>query len=200
MRVLCLTGSIAMGKSTIAALFRHEGVPVFDADAEVHRLMGKGGAAVAAVATRFPGSLRGDAIDRRALGALVLDRRRELRALEAILHPLVGKARQAFIARARRQGRRLVVLDIPLLLETGGHRECDAVIVVSAPHRTQRRRILSRPGMTAAKMEAILARQMADARKRRHADHLIMTHRSLPETRAEVRRVIRRYDKRHCHA
>jgi dephospho-CoA kinase len=173
--VLCLTGSIAMGKSTAADAFRRLGVPVFDADAEVHRLLARGGAAVARVAGAFPGVLADGAIDRRALGALVFGDAPGLRRLEAILHPMVGVARQRFLRRAAARRVALVVLDIPLLFEGGGARHCGHVVVVSAPAFVQRARALSRDGMTAEKFAAILAQQTPDAEKRARADFVIPT-------------------------
>jgi dephospho-CoA kinase len=175
MLVLGLTGSIGMGKSTAAAMLRRLGLPVHDADAAVHRLMGRGGAAVAAVEATFPGVTRDGRIDRGLLGTRVLSDEAAMKRLEAILHPLVRAEARAFLARQARLRRRMAVLDIPLLFETGGDRLCDAVIVVSAPAFVQRTRILRRPGMTEAKMQAILDRQMPDAEKRRRADFVVRT-------------------------
>lgn len=175
MIILGLTGSIGMGKSTAARQLRRLGFPVHDADAVVHRLLARGGVAVTAIAAAFPGVVRDGAVDRRALGARVFGDPVSLRRLEAILHPLVRQAEHAFLARARRQRRRLVVLDIPLLFETGGQARCDAVAVVSAPPFVQARRVLARPGMTAERLEAIRRSQMADVDKRRRADVIIPT-------------------------
>jgi dephospho-CoA kinase len=175
MIILGLTGSIGMGKTTAAENFRRLGVRVHDADAAVHRLMAPGGAAVRRVAEAFPLALAGDAIDRRQLGALVFDNDTELKRLEAILHPLVGASRDRFLAEAARAGERVVVLDVPLLFETGGEARCDAVSVVSAPAFIQRQRVLMRSGMTAEKLDAIQARQMPDAEKCWRADFLIPT-------------------------
>ncbi len=175
MIILGLTGSIGMGKSTAARQLRRLGFPVHDADAVVHRLLARGGAAVTAIAAAFPGVVRDGVVDRRALGARVFGDPVSLRRLEAILHPLVRQAEHAFLARARRQRRRLVVLDIPLLFETGGQARCDAVAVVSAPPFVQARRVLARPGMTAERLEAIRRSQMADVDKRRRADVIIPT-------------------------
>jgi dephospho-CoA kinase len=175
MKVLCLTGSVGMGKTTAARLLRRLGVPVHDADAEVHRLLGPGGAAVEAVEAAFPGVRQGRAIDRAALGRLVFADPTALRRLEAILHPMVRQAEQRFLAAARRQRRRLVVLDIPLLFETGGERRCDGVLVVSAPRAIQLARVMTRPGMTRARLAGVEARQMPDAQKRRRADFIIST-------------------------
>jgi dephospho-CoA kinase len=175
MLVVGLTGSIGMGKTTAAAALRRLGLPVHDADAAVHRLMARGGAAVGDVAAAFPGVEQDGVIDRGLLGAKVLGNDAELKRLEAILHPLVRAEARAFLARQARQHRPLAVLDIPLLFETGGDALCDAVIVVSAPPAVQRARVLSRPGMTEAKMQAVLARQMPDADKRRRADFVVQT-------------------------
>ena len=173
MRVLGLTGSIAMGKSTAAALLRRLGVPVYDADATIHRLLASGGAGVVPVAAAFAGVRRGQAIDRAALGRLVFGNALALAKLEAILHPLAAREGKRFLARNTR--RRLVCLDVPLLLETGGERRCDFVVVVSASATIQRQRALARPGMRAEKLADILARQMPDAKKRRRADLVAIT-------------------------
>ena len=173
MIVLGLTGSIAMGKSRAAARFRAFGVPVFDSDAQVHALFAPGGAAVAAVARAFPGSLAEDAIDRTALGRMTLGNPVALRRLEAIVHPLVRAAQLRFLATACRAGAGLVVLDVPLLYETGGDRRVDAVALVWASAMLQAQRALRRPGMTAAKLAQIRARQLPDAWKRKRARYLI---------------------------
>ncbi|NBC96970.1 MAG: dephospho-CoA kinase, partial [Deinococcus-Thermus bacterium] len=174
MIVLGLTGSIAMGKSTAAAMLRRIGVPVHDSDAAVHALTGPGGAAVPAIAAAFPGTVTatatGAAVDRRALGARVFGDPAALARLEAILHPLVRARSHAFLCRQARHRMPVVVLDIPLLFETGAEARCDRVLVVSAPAFLQRARVLARPGMTEAKLAGILARQMPDAEKRRLAD------------------------------
>lgn len=175
MRILGLTGSIGMGKSTAAAMFRRDGIAVHDADAAVHDLLRRGGAAVPAVAQAFPEAVRDGAVDRKALGALVFGRPEALRRLEAILHPLVRHRMRRFLQQAGRRGDKLVVLDIPLLFETGGERFCDAVAVVSAPRLLQRQRVLARPGMTREKFAAILAAQMPDHEKRRRADWVVPT-------------------------
>ena len=173
MKILGLTGSIGMGKSTAAAMLRRLGVPVHDADATVHRLLGRGGAAVAAVDGAFPGVVRDGAVDRQELGRRVFGQPAELRRLEAILHPLVRRAETEFLKRHRRRGTRLVVLDIPLLFETGGERRCDAVAVVSCPAFLQAQRVLRRPGMNPGKLAAIRAQQMPDREKRRRADFVL---------------------------
>lgn len=175
MIILGLTGSIGMGKSNAAKVFRYLGVPVHDADAAVHRLMAKGGAAVPAIARRFPTVVVDGAVDRRALGDQVFQDAAALRDLEAILHPLVRHQARRFIAQQARRRTPILVLDIPLLFETGGEGLCDAVIVVSAPARIQEARVLSRPGMTREKFEAIRAKQTSDAEKRRRADFVVYT-------------------------
>jgi len=182
--LLGLTGSIGMGKSTVAAMFRDLGVPVFDADAEVHRLQGPGGRLVPAIAAAFPGTTGPVGVDRAALGAAVLDDDAAMRRLEAIVHPAVAEERQRFLADHRDAP--LVVFDVPLLFETGGEARLDATVVVSAGPDVQAARVLSRPGMTEAKFRAILARQLPDADKRARADHVIPTGGLLEETRAAV--------------
>lgn len=186
--LLGLTGSIGMGKSTAAALFRAAGVPVFDADAEVHRLQARGGAAVAAIAARFPGTVGDRGVDRAKLGAQVLSNRAELAALEAIMHPLVVRAQRRFLRRHR--ARPLVVLDIPLLFEKGGWRRVGAIAVVSAPQWVQRRRVLARPGMTEAKFRAIRRLQTPDCVKRARADFLIDSGRPKAAMRAQIKSIV----------
>lgn len=189
MWILGLTGSIGMGKSATASMFRSFGVPVHDADATVHLLYR--GAAVAPVEAAFPGVVRDGVIDRGALGAQVLNDPAAMARLEAIVHPLVGLEEQAFLARARSQGRRVVVLDIPLLFETGAPRRAHANVVVSAPAAVQRGRVLDRPGMTEEKFAAILAKQMPDAEKRRRAHFVIDTGRGFEAARHQVAGVLR---------
>mgnify|MGYP002780100531 CR=1 FL=1 len=186
--ILGLTGSIGMGKSTAAAMFRAEGVPVFDADAEVHRLQGPDGALVAAIEARFPGTAGPDGVDRAALGARVLANRAELAALEAIIHPAVGAAQQRFLARHR--ARPLVVLDIPLLFEKGGWRRVGAIVVVSAPLWVQRRRVLARRGMTPTKLRAIRQLQTPDRVKRARADYIINTGQPKAAMRAQIASIV----------
>ncbi|PHK96384.1 dephospho-CoA kinase [Pseudoroseomonas rhizosphaerae] len=193
MKILGLTGGIGMGKSTAAATFRRLGVPVFDADAAVHRLQGRGGRAVRPIGEAFPGTVRDGAVDREALRRVVLADRAALRRLEGIVHPLVRGEERRFLARARRAGRRLVVLDIPLLFETRGEARCDAVVVVSAPAPVQRARVLARGGMTPERLDAILARQTPDAEKRRRADHVIRTGLSRGHARRAIRRLLEQY-------
>jgi dephospho-CoA kinase len=188
MIVLGLTGSIGMGKSTVAAMFARRGVPVFDADAAVHRLQGKSGRLVAEIEALFPDTTGPDGVNRTALGEAVLGDSAKLKRLEALVHPAVGEERAAFLA--EHQDAPLVLFDIPLLFETGGDRRVDKIAVVSAPTDIQRARVLARPGMTAARFEAILARQTPDAEKRARADFVIATDRSLAETQAAVDAVI----------
>jgi dephospho-CoA kinase len=175
MIVVGLTGSIGMGKSTAAGLLRRLGIPVYDADRAVHRLMQRGGRAVPAVARRFPDVVKDGAVDRPALGRIVFADKAALAALEAIIHPLVFEAQKRFLHIHALRRTRLVVLDIPLLFEAGGYQRCDATLVVSAPALVQRQRVLRRPGMTPEKFAGILAQQMPDAEKRRRADVVIPT-------------------------
>ena len=188
MIVLGLTGSIGMGKSTVARMFAEEGVPVFDADAVVHRLQGREGALVAEIEAAFPGTTGAAGVDRTALSERVLDDPEALRRLEAVVHPAVAREREAFLA--GHAAAPLVVLDIPLLFEKGGWNQVDRIAVVSAPPEVQRERVLSRPGMTAGKFDHILALQMPDAEKRARADFVIPTGGSLEETRQAVRRIL----------
>jgi dephospho-CoA kinase len=186
---LGLTGSIGMGKSTTADFFRAAGVPVHDADATVHALYR--GPAVAAIEAAFPGTTTPDGVDRTALSARVLGDAEALKRLEAIVHPLVHAAERDFLAAARATGRRVVVLDIPLLFETGGETRVDAVVTVTAPPDVQRARVLARPGMTAEKFDQILARQLPDADKRRRSHFLVDTSRGLEPARLQVEAVLR---------
>lgn len=190
MILLGLTGSIGMGKSTTAAMFAAEGVPVYDADAEVHRLYAQGGAAVGPVGQAFPGVVRDGAIDRAALSAHVVGNPEALRRLEAIVHPLVAQTRAAFFEKAQAAGADVVLLDIPLLYETGGEAKVDKVVVVSAPPEVQRARVLARPDMTEAKLDAILDRQLPDAEKRQRADFVVDTAQGHDFARAEVRKIL----------
>ncbi len=183
-----LTGSIGMGKSAVSKMFRRLGVPVFDADAEVHKLQGPGGALVARIEARFPGTTGQQGVDRQKLGVAVLGKPEELRALERIVHPAVYHVRQHFLLQNR--SRPMVVLDIPLLFEKGGAKQVDVTVVVSAPAFLQTRRVLRRPGMTAAKLKHIRHLQVPDHVKRQRADFVIDTGQSMTETRGEVRRLI----------
>ena len=182
--VLGLTGSIGMGKSTVADMFERLGVPVFDADSEVRRLQGPGGALVAAIERAFPGTTGPEGVDRARLGTSVFGDPAALARLEAIVHPAVRAAREAFLR--EHAAARLVVFDIPLLFEKGGRDEVDAVLVVTASPEVQRSRVLARPGMTTERFEQILALQLPDARKRERADHLIHTGTRLAETERSV--------------
>jgi dephospho-CoA kinase len=174
--ILGLTGSIGMGKSTAAATLRRLGIPLFDADRLVHRLLALGGSAVEPVAATFPGVRRvGGGIDRALLGQRVFSDREALSRLERIIHPLVEASEKRFLAGARTRREPIVVLDIPLLFESGSERRCDYVLVVSAPGLVQRQRVLRRPGMTERRMAAILANQMPDREKRRRADFVVPT-------------------------
>lgn len=188
--ILGLTGSIGMGKSTVAAMLRDMGVPVFDADAEVHRMQGPGGELLAAIEAAFPGSTGPEGVRRAELGGIVFADSTALARLEAIVHPAVAAERQAFME--ANWGSPLVVFDVPLLFERTGTAGLDAVAVVSAPANEQRRRVLARPGMTEAKFTDILARQMPDAEKRRRANFVIDTGGTLDETRSQVAAVVER--------
>jgi dephospho-CoA kinase len=188
MIVLGLTGSIGMGKSTVARMFEEEGVPVFDADAAVHRLQGPEGALVAEIESRFPGTTGPEGVNRGALAERVLGEREALQNLEALIHPAVARERTAFLA--ENASAPLVVLDIPLLFETGGANGVDKIAVVSAPAGVQRERVLGRPGMTAEKFERILALQMPDEEKRARATFVIPTGGDLSTTRSAVREII----------
>jgi len=190
MKVIGLTGSIGMGKSTTAALFEAEGVPAHDADAEVHALYDVGGKAVALIDQAFPRVVKDGKVDRAALSARVMGDPAALKSLEEIVHPLMGEARAAFFEAARQAGKGLVLVDVPLLFETGGEGRVDVVVVVSAPHDQQRERVMARSGMSAEKFEAILARQMPDAEKRRRADYVIDTGQGIESARDQVRAVI----------
>jgi dephospho-CoA kinase len=189
MFILGLTGSLGMGKSTTAGFFAEAGVPVHDADAVVHRLYA--GEAAAAIEAAFPGTTTAGKVDRARLATRVLDHPEALRRLEAIVHPLVRDAETRFLADARARGAGVVVLDIPLLLETSGDQRVDAIVVVSAPSDTQRQRMLARPGMTPEKFDALLARQMSDSEKRRHADFVVDTSHGFEAARAQVQEILR---------
>lgn len=192
MHVIGLTGGIGMGKSTAAAAFRRAHIPVFDADAAVHALQAPGGAAVRLIDAAFPGTVRDGVIDRAALRGAVLQDRQALRRLEAIMHPLVRRAERAFLAGARRAGATIAVLDIPLLLESGGERRVDTVLVVSAPRAVQMARVRRRRQMSNAQIEAVIARQMPDAKKRRRADVVLKTGLSRQYALSRLARLLRR--------
>jgi dephospho-CoA kinase len=190
MVIIGLTGSIGMGKSTAADLFRKLGVPVHDADAEIHRLLRCDRGAVAAVGRAFPGTVVRGQVDRRKLGAKVFGRKAALKKLEGILHPLARRGAERFLTRHARARTRVVVLDIPLLFETGGAKRVDHVAVVTAPAFLQRQRVLRRPGMSVERFEDVLAVQVADAYKRKHADTVIVTGLSKRSTLRALRQVI----------
>ena len=186
---LGLTGSIGMGKSATAAMFRAEGIPVHDSDAAVHRLYA--GKAAPLIEAAFPGSTKNGIVDRTALAGFVLNNDAAMKKLEAIVHPLVQKTTMDFIGSCEKSGHRLAVLDVPLLFEVGRDKDCDVVCVVSADPLVQKERVLARPGMTEEKFHAILARQMPDSEKRRRAHFIIDTGRGFEPARRAVRDVIR---------
>lgn len=188
MRVLGLTGSIGMGKSTTAKLFAEAGVPVYDADAEVHALYE--GEAAPLIDTAFPGAVKNGRVDRVQLSRQVLGDSGAMARLEAIVHPLVRSREMAFIAGAEKSGAEVAVLDVPLLFETGGEKRVDAVVVVSAPADVQRARLLEREGMTVEKLEALLARQMPDEEKRRRADFVVDSSRGLAPVRERIAQIL----------
>jgi dephospho-CoA kinase len=191
--VLCLTGSLAMGKSAAARFFVEAGIPVHDSDAAVHALYE--GEAVAAIEQAFPGSTFGGKVDRTKLSGMVLNDSVALAKLEAIVHPLVSTSTDKFLADAQARGAEVVVLDVPLLFEANLECRCDAVVVVSAPAEIQRRRALERPGMTEEKFAAILAKQLPDAEKRRRADFILDSSRDFDYARAQVRDILRAVSK-----
>ena len=185
-----LTGSIGMGKTETAKLFAKLGIPLYDADAIVHALYDKGAAAVEPVGEAFPGVVKNGRVDRAALAAIVGSDKQAFQRLENIVHPLVRAAEREFLAAAVKRGEELVVLDIPLLFETGGASRMDAVVVVSAPEAVQRERVLKREGMTLEKLQAIHARQVPDAEKRAKADFVIETDKGLEHAFEEVKRIV----------
>jgi dephospho-CoA kinase len=191
MMILGLTGSIGMGKSTAAKMLRQMGVPVYDADAAVHRLQAPGGIALPPIEAAFPGVVKAGVLDRQALGARVFGNKEALRRLEAIVHPLVAREQRRFVRRAAMNREPLVVLDIPLLFEGLGERRVDGVLVVSAPAFLQRQRVMARPGMTAEKFAGILKQQVPDSQKRRKATVVIPTGLGLAPTRAALARAVR---------
>jgi len=185
-----LTGSIGMGKTETARLFAELGIPVYDADAAVHRLYEPGGAAVPEIANAFPGCVVDSRVDRAALAKAVAAEPGGLQRLEAIVHPLVAKEQRAFLDKAAGDGAEMAVLDIPLLFETGAHARMDAVVVVTAPAHVQRARVLERPGMTEEKLDHILARQMPDAEKRAQAHFVVETGKGFDHARAQVKDIV----------
>ncbi len=188
--IIGLTGSIAMGKSTVAAMFEAEDVPVFDADAAVHELQGPNGLLVTEIEAAFPGTTGTQGVDRQKLGAAVLGNAENLAKLEAIVHPVVGKMRTDFLT--AHADKSMIVFDIPLLFEKGGHQAVNHIVVVSAPAEQQRARALARPGMTAEKFEHILKLQVPDAEKRARADTVIDTGQTLAHTQAQVRTLVKK--------
>ncbi len=187
--MLCLTGSLGMGKSTVAKFFAEEGIPVHDSDAAVHALYE--GEAVPLIEAAFPGSVTGGKVDRAKLAGMVLNDNAALARLEAIVHPLVTASRERFLTDAQAKGVPVVVLDVPLLFETIAQSRCDAVVVVSAPPDLQRQRALQRPGMTDEKFAALIAKQMPDAEKRRRADFIVDSSKDFEHTRAQIREILR---------
>lgn len=190
MKIIGLTGSIGMGKSTTAAMFREAGIPVYDADAAVHEAYDVGGVAVGPVGKAFPGTVREGRVDREALRKQVLGNPEAMARLNRIVHPLIGKSRPDAFAVASAQGADMIILDVPLIYETGGEKNMDAVIVVSAPADLQRERVLAREGMSPERLDAILAQQLPDAEKRKRADFVIDTGRGLEAARVQVGEVI----------
>ena len=190
MLLIGLTGSIGMGKSETAKMFAAEGIPVYDADAEVHKLYQKGGAAVAPIGEAFPNAIKDGAVDRALLSKEVIGKPEQLKKLESIVHPLVGGANRAFLENAAKAGAKMVLLDIPLLFETGGRERVDVIVVVSAPFELQRERVLARPDMTEEKFMDIFAKQVPDEKKRAEADFVIETDKGLDHARARVKEVI----------
>ncbi|MFY9836789.1 MAG: dephospho-CoA kinase [Xanthobacteraceae bacterium] len=191
--VLCLTGSLGMGKSTAAKFFAETGVPVHDSDAVVHALYE--GEAVPLIEAAFPGSTAAGKVDRNKLAAMVLHDDAALARLEAIIHPLVTESRESFLAEAQARGAPVAVVDIPLLFETAAQSRCDAVVVVSAPADIQHQRALDRPGMTEEKLAALLAKQMPDEEKRRRADFVVDSSQAFDHTRAQIRDILQRVAK-----
>ena len=185
-----LTGSIGMGKTETAKMFARLGIPVYDADAAVHRLYEPGGGAVEPIAEAFPGTVVDGRVDRAELTKRVTVDKDAFKKLEAIVHPLVGLQQRGFLEQAAAEGAELVVLDIPLLFETGGHARVDAVVVVSAPHHVQRTRVLERPGMTADKLDHILSRQVPDAEKRAQAHFVVETEHGLDHAFEQVKNIV----------
>jgi dephospho-CoA kinase len=185
-----LTGSIGMGKSETAKMFAALGIPVYDSDAAVHRLYEPGGAAVAEIARAFPGTVQGGRVDRAALSRRLADDEVAFRQLEAIVHPLVAAEQRKFLDQAAAHGAQMVVQDVPLLFETGGHARMDVVVVVSAPAHVQRKRVLERPGMTPEKLDQILSRQMPDEEKRAKAHYVVETDKGLDHAFAQVKKIV----------
>jgi dephospho-CoA kinase len=190
MLLVGLTGSIGMGKSETAKMFREQGVPVYDADAAVHKLYEKGGKAVEPIRAVFPSAIVNDAVERQALSRCVIGMPDEMKKLEAIVHPLVGEAQMDFLRENMEAGHAMAVLDIPLLYETGGETRVDVVVVVSAPYDLQKTRVLARPDMDEAKFAAIHAKQVPDEEKRRRADFVVESDKGLDHARAQVAAIV----------
>jgi dephospho-CoA kinase len=190
MVIVGLTGSIGMGKSETAKMFRKLGVPVYDADAAVHAIYAPGGSAVAPIEEAFPGVTNASGVDRDALAKLVLNDPVALKKLESIVHPLVGREQQKFLEQAAADKAEIIVIDVPLLYETGGQKRVDCVVLVSAPYELQRERVLARPGMHEEKFQAILAKQVPDAQKRQQADYIIDSSQGLESAQVQVEALI----------
>jgi len=190
MIILGLTGSIGMGKTTTAQMFRDAGCPVFDADAAVHSLYAKGGAAVPIIQAVFPDAIKDGAVNREVLGRHMRADPLQLQVLESFIHPLVAGQRQAFMDKAREDKADIIVMDVPLLFETGGDRYVDKIVVVTAPADIQRQRVMARPGMTENLFETLLARQMPDVEKRAKADYLVFTDQGLEAARSQVEQIL----------
>ena len=190
MIIIGLTGGIGMGKTTIAAMFKQQGCAVFGADAAVHELYAKGGAAVKIIGARFPDAIKNGAVDRAALSKHLQADPLHFQVLESFIHPLVADMRADAVAAARAQGIKIMVMDVPLLFETGGDKKVDKTVVVSAPYKVQRTRVLARPGMDMEKLTLIMARQMADREKRKRADYIIETDKSLDVSKTRVTQII----------
>jgi dephospho-CoA kinase len=191
MLLIGLTGSIGMGKSETTKMFRDLGIPTYDSDAAVHALYEFGGAAVAPIESAFPGTVVDGRVDRTKLSVCVVHDKEALKRLEAIVHPLVAGTQRAFLQKAANDGAKMVVLDIPLLYETEGHKRVDVTVVVSAPPDVQRARVLARPGMTPEKLDAILAKQLADGEKRKRADFVVDTSKGLEHARTQVAEIVK---------
>lgn len=190
MKIIGLTGSIGMGKSTTAQMFADLGCPIFDADAAVHEMYAKGGRAVPLIRAVFPDAIRDHAVDRKRLGDHMRADPLNLKVLESFIHPWVGDMRQTFLAQSMKVGAKAVVFDVPLLFETGGDKNVDATVVVSAPPEVQRKRVMAREGMTEALFEMILSKQMPDAEKRERADYVVRSDKGLEAARTQVTEIL----------
>jgi dephospho-CoA kinase len=192
MKIIGLTGSIGMGKSTTAQMFADLGCPIFDADAAVHEMYAKGGRAVPLIRAVFPDAIRDDAVDRKRLGDHMRADPLNLKVLESFIHPWVGDMRQTFLAQSMKVGAKAVVFDVPLLFETSGDKNVDATVVVSAPPEIQRKRVMAREGMTEALFEMILSKQMPDAEKRKRADYVVRSDKGLEAAKTQVTEILER--------